>query len=96
MSLYTVVIHLAVEYCTVVVGSIVGNAACTIVDIGASRGRVWVTTLIQTGFHCFPGVLVISPNSAWVHKSEQSDLQRDAHLTGTAHTITVNILIESN
>jgi hypothetical protein len=76
MSLYTVVIHLAVEYC-VIVGSIVGNATCTIVDIGASRGRVWVTTLLQTEIHRFLSPLVISPNSAWVHKSEQSDVQRE-------------------
>jgi hypothetical protein len=80
----------------VVVGSIVGNAMCTIVDIGASRGRVWITTLLQTEIHQFLSFLLISPNSAWVHESEQSGIQRNVHLTGTTHTITVNILIESN
>jgi len=39
MSLYTVVIDLAVEYCAVVVGSIIRNATCTIVDIGASGSQ---------------------------------------------------------
>jgi hypothetical protein len=38
----------AVECCAVVVGSIVGNIIGTIVDVGAPRGRVWVSTLLQT------------------------------------------------